>query len=115
MQKPQLREITQAASRNFPPTISSLHDRLEYFSLWLLKYTPWAFLVPRFYLDEGRSLPSHLQRVQEANVKATLTYYEIPGYHSESLLYNNKSVGILGKQLKACLDEAQAKCLRSEL
>lgn len=53
----------------------SLMDRLETFSLWLYKFTPWAFVIPRFYLETGKSLPSSsLQKVQEANVKALLTY-----------------------------------------
>lgn len=140
-------EISIDRQRNLPQKINSFRDRLEYFSLLLLKITPWAFLVPRFFLDEGRSLPIQLQKVQEANIKAMLSYqpqvylgkailfrasaqppgcytdpqlgwgsfvaggleiYDIPGYHSESLLYEERSVRVLGKQLKVCLDNAIA-------
>lgn len=140
-------EVTIDNNRNLPPKINSFKERLEYFSLWLLKFTPWAFLVPRFYLEEASSLPDSLQKIQKANVEAMLTYnpqvyqsnailfraseqppgcyfdpklgwgnlvaqgleiYDIPGYHSESLLYVEQSVRVLGKQLKVCLDKAIA-------
>lgn len=151
-QNEQLEDVEKAdvvidSKRLLPQKINSFRDRLEYFSLLLFKFTPWAFLVPRFYLDEGRSLPIQLQKVQEANIKAMLSYqpevysgkailfraseqppgcypdpqlgwgnlvtgglevYDIPGSHSESLLYEERSVRVLGKQLKACLDEAKA-------
>ncbi len=138
-------EVSINSNRNLPRKINSLRDRLEYFSLWLLKFTPWAFLVPRFYLEEANSLPNSLQKIQKANVEAMLSYnaqayqgrailfraseqppgcypdpqlgwsnlvagglevYQIPGYHSESLLYEERSVRVLGKQLKTCLDRA---------
>ncbi len=136
------------SKRHLPRQTNSFKERLEYFSLWLLKFTPWAFLVPRFYLDEGRFLSNTLQKIQQANVKAMLSYkpqvyigqailfrasqqppgcyhdpylgwgalvtgklavYDLPGYHSESLLYNEESVQVLGKQLRACLDTAEAE------
>jgi acyl-CoA synthetase (AMP-forming)/AMP-acid ligase II/NAD(P)-dependent dehydrogenase (short-subunit alcohol dehydrogenase family)/acyl carrier protein len=123
----------------------SLQDYLESFSLWIFKFTPWAFIVPRFYLENGHALPSKLQKVHEANIKAMLTYqpqpypgdialfkaseqppgcyrdetlgwrnvvggeleiYDIPGTHGEGLLYDDKSVQVLGPQLKFYLDRA---------
>jgi acyl-CoA synthetase (AMP-forming)/AMP-acid ligase II/thioesterase domain-containing protein/NAD(P)-dependent dehydrogenase (short-subunit alcohol dehydrogenase family)/acyl carrier protein len=124
----------------------SLKDYLESFSLSIFKFTPWAFIVPRFYLENSHSFPGKLQKVQEANIEAMLTYkpqsypgnialfkaseqppgcyqdrtlgwgdvvdgdigiYEIPGTHGEWLLYDDKSVRVLGLQLKLHLDKAQ--------
>jgi thioesterase domain-containing protein len=66
--------------------IRSFGDLLEHFSLVLYKYTPWAFLVPKFYLETGRSLPKVFQKVQEANVKAALAYKPKP-YAGSLLLF----------------------------
>lgn len=124
--------------------IRSLGDLLEYFSLVLYKYTPWAFLVPKFYLETGRSLPKVFQKVQEANVKAALAYkpkpysgslllfraqqqppgcyvdpqlgwgevvkgdiqvHEVPGYHSETLVTEEKSVQPISQQLRLALSK----------
>jgi acyl-CoA synthetase (AMP-forming)/AMP-acid ligase II/thioesterase domain-containing protein/NAD(P)-dependent dehydrogenase (short-subunit alcohol dehydrogenase family)/acyl carrier protein len=60
--------------RDLPKNISSWKDFLEHFSLWMLQFTPWAFVVPRFYLNSGQSIPSKLQKVKEANVRAMLAY-----------------------------------------
>lgn len=60
------------------PQRQSLRDRLEYFSIWILQFTPWSFVVPRFYLSSGHDIPDTLQRVKEANVRAMLAYEPSP-------------------------------------
>ncbi|MEB3233333.1 MAG: SDR family NAD(P)-dependent oxidoreductase [Leptolyngbyaceae bacterium] len=65
---------------------SWLIGKLETVTLLMLKYTPWAFVVPRFYLDSGRSLPENYQKVQEATVKAFLNYQPEP-YSGSALLF----------------------------
>jgi thioesterase domain-containing protein/acyl carrier protein len=53
--------------------------QLEALSLWVYKFTPWAFIVPNLYLEKGQDLPSSgLQKVQEANVRAMLAYQPQP-------------------------------------
>ncbi|MCM1984908.1 SDR family NAD(P)-dependent oxidoreductase [Lyngbya confervoides] len=61
-------------------------NQIEAITLNLLRYTPWAFVVPRFYLDSGRSLPQRYQRVQEATVKAFLNYNPEP-YSGSAVLF----------------------------
>lgn len=51
---------------------------LESLTLSMIKYSPWAFVVPRFYLDSGRAMPDSFQKVQEATVKAFLNYNPEP-------------------------------------
>jgi thioesterase domain-containing protein/acyl carrier protein len=131
-------------SRLLPQQMNSLQDQLDYFSLWILKFTPWSFFVVKFYLDNGRSLSDPLQKVQESNVKAMLSYkpqiypgravlfrateqppgcyydrclgwqeliadgieiHDVPGYHNESLLAKEKTLRIIGNQLKGYLDK----------
>ncbi|MGB7414213.1 MAG: SDR family NAD(P)-dependent oxidoreductase [Thermosynechococcaceae cyanobacterium] len=62
-------------------TVSSLGfpwGYLENLTLSMIKYSPWAFVVPRFYLDSGRAMPDSFQKVQEATVKAFLNYNPEP-------------------------------------
>jgi acyl-CoA synthetase (AMP-forming)/AMP-acid ligase II/thioesterase domain-containing protein/NAD(P)-dependent dehydrogenase (short-subunit alcohol dehydrogenase family)/acyl carrier protein len=71
--------IASSVTANKPEPIvnrnRSIASRLGSLSLQIYKYSPWAFIVPRFFLDSGNALPSsHLQQVQEANVKAMLAY-----------------------------------------
>ncbi|MEO0458712.1 MAG: SDR family NAD(P)-dependent oxidoreductase, partial [Cyanobacteria bacterium P01_A01_bin.114] len=54
--------------------IRSLKGCLNHLSLTILRYSPWAFVVPVFYLNSGSALPDHLRKVQEANVRAFLEY-----------------------------------------
>lgn len=71
---------TEASSMSITPDAQSSDSlnwplaQLDAITLNILKYTPWAFVVPRFYLDSGRALPERYQRVQEAAVKAFLSY-----------------------------------------
>jgi acyl-CoA synthetase (AMP-forming)/AMP-acid ligase II/thioesterase domain-containing protein/acyl carrier protein/NADP-dependent 3-hydroxy acid dehydrogenase YdfG len=54
-------------------------EQLEALSLWVYKFTPWAFIVPNLYLESGREFPTNsLQKVQEANVRAMLAYLPQP-------------------------------------
>jgi hypothetical protein len=133
--------------------IRSLGDWLERFSLVMYKYTPWAFLVPKFYLESGRSLPKAFRKVQEANVKAALAYKpkpyagslllfraeqqppgcyvdaylgwrqvvtghldvrEVPGYHSEALVTEERSVRAIAKHLKLALTKQRQAVSHSE-
>lgn len=135
-------------SGSAPKRQTSWQNRLEKLSLTMIKYTPWSFIVPRFYLATGNSLPESFRKVQEATVKAFLEYdpepyagdvilfratqqppgcypdptlgwqqivtgeltiYDVPGIHGESLVYKEKSIQALGKQLTLCLEKAQRK------
>lgn len=59
---------------------------LETLTLSIIKYSPWAFVVPRFYLDSGRTMPDTFQKVQEATVKAFLNYNPAP-YNGKATLF----------------------------
>lgn len=121
-------------------------ERLDHLSLNIFKYSPWAFVVPRFYLDSGRNLPGSYQKVQEATVRAFLEYrpesyqgdvvlfratrqppgcysdptlgwgtvvqgdldiVDVPGCHGESLLYEARSLAVMGPRLHRYLEDAQ--------
>ena len=66
------------SSRNISANVTSFKGWLENLTLWSLKFTPWAFVVPRLYLSSGNALPNSLQRVREANVRAMLEYAPQP-------------------------------------
>ncbi|MEO1352349.1 MAG: SDR family NAD(P)-dependent oxidoreductase, partial [Cyanobacteria bacterium J06635_15] len=68
-------------AQSAPVVASSLRFPLGYLetlTLLMIKYSPWAFVVPRFYLDSGRAIPDSFQKVQEATVKAFLNYNPEP-------------------------------------
>jgi acyl-CoA synthetase (AMP-forming)/AMP-acid ligase II/pimeloyl-ACP methyl ester carboxylesterase/NADP-dependent 3-hydroxy acid dehydrogenase YdfG len=69
------RSVTASKPESTTRKNRSLTSRLGSLSLQIYKYSPWAFIVPRFFLDSGNALPSsHLQQIQAANVKAMLAY-----------------------------------------
>lgn len=79
-------EKTATPAKSASRSQRSLQNSLEELSLTVFKYSPWAFVVPRFYLESAENLPTTFQRVQEAAVRAYMDY-KPDSYDGDAILF----------------------------